>query len=116
MGLIFDIKVFEFIIDDYFKILDLDGDGMLLLLEFWKGLNCVVVVELEVVLGEEIDSVYEVIFERFGENLVLGKFRDLIFEIMMVMVRVFGNMLVIMVVYSDGLIMKVVCYELENVM
>ncbi|CAN7091226.1 uncharacterized protein LOC103838731 [Brassica rapa] len=116
MGLISDTKAFESITDDYFKILDLDGDGTLSPSELRKGLNRVVAVESEVASGEETDSVYEAIFERFGENLAPGKFRDLISEIMTAMARAFGNTPVIMVVHSDGLIMKAVRHESENAM
>ncbi|KAL0693562.1 hypothetical protein Bca4012_060742 [Brassica carinata] len=111
MGLISDKKSFESITDDYFKILDLDGDGTLSPSELRKGLNRVVAVESEVASGEETDSVYEAIFERFGENLVPEKFRDLISEILTAMARAFGNSPVIMVVHSDGLIMEAVRHE-----
>ncbi|KAJ0252491.1 Calcium-binding EF hand family protein [Hirschfeldia incana] len=116
MGLISDTKSFESITDDYFKILDLDGDGTLSPSELRQGLNRVVAVESEVASREETDSVYEAIFERFGENLVPGKFRDLVSEILTAMARAFGNTPVIMVVHSDGLIMKAVRHESENAM
>ncbi|KAG2302440.1 hypothetical protein Bca52824_031091 [Brassica carinata] len=92
-------------------ILDLDGDGTLSPLELRKGLNRVVAVESEVASGEETDSVYEAIFERFGQNLAPEKFRDLISEILTAMARAFGNSPVIMVVHSDGLIMEAVRHE-----
>ncbi|CAH8360806.1 unnamed protein product [Eruca vesicaria subsp. sativa] len=113
-GLISDRKSFESITNDYFKILDLDGDGTLSPSELRKGLNRVVAVESEVASGEETDSVYEAIFERFGENLAPEKFRDLISEILTAMARAFGDSPVIMVVHSDGLIMKAVRHESEK--
>ncbi|KAG2242632.1 hypothetical protein Bca52824_095526 [Brassica carinata] len=105
MGLISDTKAFESITDDYFKILDLDGDGKLSPSELRKGLNRVVAVESEVASGEETDS-----------NLAPEKFKDLISEILTAMARAFGNTPVIMVVHNDGLIMKAVRHESENAM
>lgn len=100
-------------IDDYFQILDLDKDGILFPAKLRQGLNHVVAIESEVAPGEETDNVYNVIFERFGEDLVPEKFRNLIAEILTEMARGIGNLPVIMVVHNDGLIMKAAHHESE---
>ncbi|ESQ29806.1 hypothetical protein EUTSA_v10024165mg [Eutrema salsugineum] len=114
MGLISDTKSFESITNDYFQILDLDKNGMLSPSELRQGLNRVVAVESEVASGEETDNVYKAIFERFGENLVPEKFRDLLAEVLTAMARAFGKSPVIMVVHHNGLIMKAVQHETEQ--
>lgn len=114
IGFISDTKSFESITDDYFHILDLDKNGMLSPSELRQGLNHVVAVESEVAPGEETNNVYNAIFERFGEDLVPEKFRDLIAEILTAMARGIGNSPVIMVVHNDGLIMKAVLHESEQ--
>ncbi|XP_010511194.1 PREDICTED: uncharacterized protein LOC104787328 [Camelina sativa] len=114
IGFVSDTKSFESIMDDYFRILDLDKNGTLSPSELRQGLNHVVAVESEVASGEETDNVYKAIFERFGEDLVPEKFRDLVAEILTAMARGIGNSPVIMVVHNDGLIMKAVHHESDQ--
>ncbi|XP_021283215.1 guanylyl cyclase-activating protein 1 [Herrania umbratica] len=105
-------------VDEYFKMLDSNGDGGISRDELAEGLGRIFTVELESKTEENIDRFYSTIFERFDEDrdgrIDPNEFESLMREIMLAMARGIGDLPVIVALDQDSLLMMAVKHELAG--
>ncbi|XVF57278.1 hypothetical protein PTKIN_Ptkin06aG0192200 [Pterospermum kingtungense] len=111
-------EAFKNCVEEYFKVLDADGDGGISRKEFEEGLGRIFTMELESRSKEDVDQFYSTIFERFDEDgngmIDRNEFMVLMREIMMAMARGIGHLPVIVALDQDSLLMMAVKHELAR--
>ncbi|EOY11133.1 hypothetical protein QUC31_009631 [Theobroma cacao] len=105
-------------VDEYFKMLDSNGDGGISRDELEEGLGRIFTMELESKTKENIDRFYSTIFERFDEDrdgrIDCNEFESLMREIMLAMARGIGDLPIIVALDQDSLLMMAVKHELAG--
>ncbi|XP_017976707.1 PREDICTED: guanylyl cyclase-activating protein 1 [Theobroma cacao] len=105
-------------VDEYFKMLDSNGDGGISRDELEEGLGRIFTMELESKTEENIDRFYSTIFERFDEDrdgrIDCNEFESLMREIMLAMARGIGDLSIIVALDQDSLLMMAVKHELAG--
>ncbi|XWS57654.1 hypothetical protein CRYUN_Cryun09bG0191900 [Craigia yunnanensis] len=109
-------EAFKNCVEEYFKMLDSNGDGGISRNELEEGLGRIFTMELKSRSKEDIDEFYSTIFERFDEDgdgkIDRNEFSSLMREIMLAMARGIGNLPVIVALDQDSLLMMAVKHEL----
>ncbi|KAJ9185874.1 hypothetical protein P3X46_005456 [Hevea brasiliensis] len=105
-----DQKAFEICVEECFEMLDADGDGVISRNELCAGFCKLMVQPIQ-----DMNNLYDAIFERFDEDKIGSidrqQFRSLMKEIMFAMARGIGNSPVLMALDSESLLMKAVQHE-----
>ncbi|KVH93313.1 uncharacterized protein LOC112516294 [Cynara cardunculus var. scolymus] len=107
-----DSETFEKCIDERFSMLDVNSDGVLSRDELQKEMNDPSSVESELQSKEEVDSLYDALFEKFDTEkkgtLDRQEFGSLMKEVMLARAHGFGNTPVCIILQEDSLLQKVV--------
>lgn len=110
-----DTEAFDNCVNERFEMLDVNGDGVLSPCELKEGFGRLLAWEYESQSEEEINNLYNTIFEKFDEDqngtIDREEFRSLIKDIMLGMAQSIGNSPVQVALEEDSLLMKAVEYE-----
>nr|XP_043625993.1 uncharacterized protein LOC122597468 [Erigeron canadensis] len=105
-------EAFEKCIEERFNVLDVNKDGVLSRDELQNEIKDPSSVELELQPKEEVDCLYNAIFEKFDAEKkgTLGRkeFGSLMKEVMQAKAQGFGNTPVCIILQEDSLLQKVV--------
>ncbi|XVE89842.1 hypothetical protein DITRI_Ditri20bG0027000 [Diplodiscus trichospermus] len=108
-------EAFKNCVEEYFKMLDSNGDGGISRSELEEGLGRIFTMELKSRSKEDIDRYHRTIFDRFDEDgngkIDRNEFTSLIREIMLAMARGIGNLPIIVALDQDSLLMRAVKHE-----
>ncbi|XVF31191.1 hypothetical protein REPUB_Repub16aG0124300 [Reevesia pubescens] len=109
---------FKNCVEEYFKMLDSNGDGGICRNELEEGLGMIFTMEFESKSKEDVDQFYSTIFERFDEDgngkIDCNEFTSFMREIMLAMARGIGTLPVIVALDQDSLLMMAVKHELAR--
>ncbi|XP_050224882.1 uncharacterized protein LOC126674479 [Mercurialis annua] len=109
-----DSNAFDICVKENFKLLDVDGDGVISRDELYNGFYKLMSLETK----QEIHNLYDAILERFDEHrngsIDEEGFRCLMKELMLAMARGIGNFPILMVLDTQSMMMKAVEYELSK--
>ncbi|KAL7602371.1 hypothetical protein Lser_V15G24615 [Lactuca serriola] len=107
-----DSAAFEKCIKERFDMLDVNKDGVLSRNELHNDINDVSSVESALQCKEEVDNLYNVLFEKFDTEkkgtLDIKQFNSLMKEVMLAKAHGFGNTPVCIILQADSLLQKVV--------
>ncbi|KAG8391018.1 hypothetical protein BUALT_Bualt01G0144400 [Buddleja alternifolia] len=107
-----DAHVFEKWVNDKFKTLDADGDGVLSRDELQKRFGKLSSMEFELQSKEEITNLYDALFDKFDVDrsgtIDPHEFRELMKEILLAKARGIGNSPVCIILQGDSLLMRAV--------
>lgn len=105
-------QAFEKCIEERFNILDVNKDGVLSRGELQNEINDPSYVESALQSKEEVDNLYNALFEKFDAEKkgTLGRkeFGSLMKEVMLAKARGFGNTPVCIILQEDSLLQKAV--------
>ncbi|KAI3789264.1 hypothetical protein L2E82_02056 [Cichorium intybus] len=107
-----DSATFEKCIKERFDILDVNKDGVLSRDELQNDVHDLSLVESALQSKEEVDNLYDVLFEKFDTGkkgkLDLKEFSTLMKEVTIAKANGFGNTPVCIILQEDSLLQKVV--------
>ncbi|GAA0154946.1 calmodulin-related [Lithospermum erythrorhizon] len=107
-----DSEAFEKCVNEKFQVFDLDGDGVLSREELERRGSKVGSSEHELQSGDEIASLYDILFEKFDGNqsgtIDRDEFGSLMKEIMLAKARGIGNSPISIILQGDSLLMRAV--------
>lgn len=113
-----DSDAFEKSVDEQFKMFDSNGDGAVSRADISRGYGKLMALEYEKQSEEEVNSLYDSIFERFDEEkngtLNRNQFRRFMKEMMLAMARSFGDVPVQVALDHNSMLMKAVEHELSR--
>ncbi|KAK6915464.1 EF-hand domain [Dillenia turbinata] len=116
MSLIEDRKGFNECVEQRFRMLDIDGDGVLCRSDLHRGLDKTIAMECDTPSDEEINDLYDLIFNTFDADkngaIDLQEFGSLMKEIMLAMARGIGDSPIGVALDEDSLLMKAI--ELDS--
>ncbi|KAI3868091.1 hypothetical protein MKX03_035307 [Papaver bracteatum] len=115
-GFVEDEEAFKKCINEYFKDLDVNGDGVLSRSELRKGFDSLLAVGNDAGnTKEEMSSLYDIVFEKFDSDhsgtVDLEEFRSEMKEIMLAVARGIGNSPIQVALGNDSFLMKAVQHE-----
>ncbi|KAK2978440.1 hypothetical protein RJ640_023599 [Escallonia rubra] len=107
-----DAEAFEKCVNERFDVLDVDGDGALSRDELQTRMGNLSSMEYELQPKDEINGIYDTLFEKFDADqngtIDRDEFRTLMKEIMLAKARGIGNSPVLIIVQGDSLLMRAV--------
>lgn len=110
-----DSGAFSQFVNEHFNKLDADGDGVLSRDELQKRVGKLSSREYELQSQEEIENLYDALFEKFDvdRNATIDRdeFKSLMKEIMVAKARGLGNSPVSIIVQDDSLLMRAVKHK-----
>ncbi|CAK9166316.1 unnamed protein product [Ilex paraguariensis] len=111
-GFVNDSESFDKWVDERFKMLDADGNGVLSRDELQERFGKLSSKEYELQSKEEIRGLYDILFEKFDADqsgtIDRDEFRLLMKEIMLAKARGIGNSPVMIILQGDSLLMRAV--------
>ncbi|EEF49696.1 EF-hand calcium-binding domain-containing protein 1 [Ricinus communis] len=110
-----DSNTFEICVKECFGMLDVNGDGVISKDELCDGFYKLMSLECGLHPKQEINNLYDAIFERFDEDkngsINKQQFRSLMRELMFAMARGIGNSPILMALDTESMMMKAVEHE-----
>ncbi|KAK3007784.1 hypothetical protein RJ639_014161 [Escallonia herrerae] len=110
-----DAEAFEKCVNERFDVLDVDGDGALSRDELQTRMGNLSSMEYELQPKDEINGIYDTLFEKFDADqngtIDRDEFMALMKEIMLAKARGIGNSPVLIIVQGDSLLMRAVEHE-----